>query len=60
MKRRPAGFFLKEDVAGFGKRLLPSVLDCAAKQKNHHARETTKRRLKQMGFDDDGRPLPCV
>lgn len=28
-----------------------------AKQKEHHAQGTTKRRLEQMGYDDDGMPL---
>ncbi len=44
-------------VVSFGKRQLPWVLDYIAKQKEHHAWGTTKRRLERIGFDDDGRPL---
>jgi hypothetical protein len=44
-------------VVSFGKRQLPCVLDYIAKQKEHHAKGTTKRRLEQIGFDDDGKPL---
>jgi REP element-mobilizing transposase RayT len=45
-------------VVSFGKRQLPWVLEYIAKQKEHHAQGKTKRRLEQIGFDDDGGPLP--
>ena len=41
-------------------RQLPWVLDYIAKQKEHHAAGTIKRRLEQIGFDDDGRPAASV
>jgi len=44
-------------VVSFGKRQLPWVLDYIAKQKEHHAQGTTKRRLEQIGYDDDGKPF---
>ncbi|HVX63699.1 MAG TPA: transposase [Pirellulales bacterium] len=44
-------------VVSFGKRQLPWVLDYIAKQKEHHACGTTKRRLERITFDDDGTPL---
>jgi len=47
-------------VVSFGKRQLPWVLEYIAKKKEHHAQGTTKRRLEQIGLDDDGKPLASV
>lgn len=39
-------------VVSFGRRQLPWVLEYIAKQKEHHARGTAKRRLELAGFDE--------
>lgn len=40
-------------VVSFGKRQLPWVLDYIARQKEHHAKGTAKRRLEMTGFDEE-------
>jgi hypothetical protein len=52
MSHRPAGFSrlpLEEEAVNVS--VVPS-----AKQKLHHAQGATRRRLKQIGQDDDGMP----
>lgn len=39
-------------VVSFGKQQLPWVLEYIAKQKEHHAKGTAKRRLELTGFDE--------